>query len=66
MSDLDELTDEDVWALPVTTETFYRKAHLIDEMNEYLVRKIRRLRRRLERQSRKLRKVMEEMEARSE
>ena len=63
MSDLDELTDEDIWALPLTTETFRRKAYLFDEVNEYLVHEIQRLRRRLERQSRKMRKIIEGMEA---
>jgi len=64
VSDLDELTDEDIWALPLTTETFRRKAHLFDEVNEYCVHEIQRLRRRLERQSRKMRKIIEGMEAR--
>lgn len=66
MSDLDELTDEDIWAMPITTETFQRKAHLIGEVGEYLAREVRRLRRRLERQSHKLRKIAEEMEAGNE
>ena len=64
MSDLDELTDREIWAMPLTLWNFERKLPLLAEACEYLLPKIQRLERRIERLSRRLCKAIEELEAR--
>ena len=59
MSDLDELSDEEVWRLPMTAWTYDRKIHLLAEASTFLLPRVRRTRRRIERILRRLQKWQE-------
>ena len=57
MSEIDELTDEEILTMPITTETFRRRTYLVAEMAEYVLPQVRQVRRRMERLQRRIRRI---------